>query len=356
MTDKIVVKAGRTAWEHIKENGLSPGDISAVFGASGAAKWLSIYGLDRAVFSQWLNGISHKIFLLGTSVGAWKLAAAAQPDPARAFDRLKDAYISQTYRGRITPARITSESYKILNWFVPRETIPGILCNPFFKLGFLSVKCRGIMAMEKGVAQGLGILSAWAGNLISRRSQAAFFQRILFHVPGAGPLPVDTRGFSMDQVDLNAHNFHPALLSSGSIPLVMEGVRDIPGTRPGVYMDGGVLDYHPLFPMVKDQEGFILYPHFYPHIVPGWFDKDITGRRAAGDMADRMILIAPSPEFVARLPYSRIPDRQDFLRFQGNDRERYRTWNFAAGKSRELGTAFLETVSSNRIRDIVQPF
>jgi len=359
LTNKLIIKAGRAAHAHIQENGLAPKDIRAIIGASGAAKWLSIYGLDRAIFSQWLNGISHRIRLLGTSIGAWKLAAAAQNDPGRAFDCLKNAYISQTYRGRITPEKITSESLKILNRFLPRQRIDEIFTHPFIKLGFASVRCKGPMAMENNWALSFGILSAFALNLFSRRTQGLFFERTLFHVPGAGQWPLDLDGFSLARSELTPENFQQALLSSGSIPIIMEGIRDIPGaagaagTPKGVYRDGGILDYHPAFPMNPGGKGFTLYPHFYPEIIPGWFDKKLAGRRAGGRLMDHTILVAPSPEFVAKLPCARIPDRKDFVRYHGRDKERYRIWQAAAKKSRELGDAFLEAVESGRIRRMV---
>ncbi len=356
MTDKLIIKAGRAAYAHIRENGLQPEDITAILGASGAAKWLSIYGLDRAIFSQWLRGASHRIWLLGTSIGAWKLAAAAQNDPGRAFDCLKNSYISQTYRGRITPEKITSESLKILNRFLPGERVQEIFVHPFIKLGFASVRCKGPMAMENNGALGLGILSAYALNLFSRRTQGLLFERTLFHLPGAGQWPLNMDGFSLTRTELNPDNFQQALLSSGSIPVVMEGVRDIPGIKKGVYRDGGILDYHPAFSMKTGCKGFILYPHFYSHIIPGWFDKKLSRRRAGGRLVDHTILLAPSPNFVSKLPCGRIPDRKDFLRFRGNDRERYRLWHAAAQKSRELGDEFLDAVASGRISDRVVPF
>jgi len=55
MTGLLEIRAGKSAFKHITENGLQPNDISYVFGASGAAKWLAIYGLDRAIFGQWLK-------------------------------------------------------------------------------------------------------------------------------------------------------------------------------------------------------------------------------------------------------------------------------------------------------------
>ena len=71
--------AGRKAYKKIKTNGLSQNDISAVFGASGAAKWLTIYGLDSTIFGRWLSTSKQPIDLFGTSVGAFKLAAAKLP-------------------------------------------------------------------------------------------------------------------------------------------------------------------------------------------------------------------------------------------------------------------------------------
>lgn len=356
MTDKLIIKAGRAAHAHILENGLKPRDITAVLGASGAAKWLSIYGLDRAIFSQWLRGASHRIWLLGTSIGAWKLAAAAQDDPGRAFDCLKNAYISQTYRGRVTPEKITSESLKILGRFLSRDRVAEILDQPYKKLGFASVRCKGPMAMENLGALGIGILTASGLNFFSRQTQGLFFERTLFHVPDAGDWPMDLDGFSLSRAVLTLENFQQALLSSGSIPIFMEAVKDIPGTQRGVYRDGGILDYHPAFPMKSDRPGFILYPHFYPEITPGWFDKKLTRRRAGGSLLDHTILLAPSPAFVAGLPCARIPDRKDFFRFQGRDQERYQIWQSAAKKSRQLGDVFLEAVESGRIREWVSPF
>ena len=43
----LIIAAGPKALAHIRKHGLSPDDISAIFGASGAAKWLAIAGLDH---------------------------------------------------------------------------------------------------------------------------------------------------------------------------------------------------------------------------------------------------------------------------------------------------------------------
>ena len=172
---ELVFKAGKTALAHIRENGLSPSDVRAVLGASGAAKWLVLYGLDRMIFSRWLKEASQDIFLLGTSIGAWKLAAAAQARPEQAFDALKDAYISQTYKGRVTPKQVTTESLKILDLLLTPEKIREILSNSRFRLGFSAVRCRGIMVLENKAALVAGMGAAFAMNLLSRNTQSLFF-------------------------------------------------------------------------------------------------------------------------------------------------------------------------------------
>ena len=51
----LVIAAGKTALAHIRRNGLSPADIRAIFGASGAATWLAIAGLDHKLFAQFMT-------------------------------------------------------------------------------------------------------------------------------------------------------------------------------------------------------------------------------------------------------------------------------------------------------------
>jgi hypothetical protein len=355
MTGLLEIRAGTTALAHIREHGLSPSDIRVVTGASGAAKWLGIYGLYRAIFSQWLRDLSHPVFLYGTSIGAWTLSAGAQADPGRAYDRLKSAYIGQVYRGRITPEKITRESLGILDRVFGPDQVSGILAHPFLRLSFSAVRCRGPMAGTSAAAMAAGMLAAFGLNLVSRKTQSVFFRRTLFHCAGEqGQVPFCFDGSKTERVALNHGNFRQALLASGSIPVIMAGVRDILGAGEGMYRDGGVLDYHPVVAMKREEPGFIFYPHFYPRITPGWFDKKLPWRAASGKVLDRTILVSPSPQFIRNLPCGRIPDRKDFIRFQGRDAERFQLWNRAAGMSLDLGQAFLSAVESGRIRQLVR--
>jgi predicted acylesterase/phospholipase RssA len=180
-------------------------------------------------------------------------------------------------------------------------------------------------------------------------------ERVVFNHPGFDFRTVDFSGFPTRFVPLDSHNFQPALTASGAIPYVMEGVTDIAGAPAGMYRDGGILDYHPTATLSSEQKGLILYPHFYPWIIPGWFDKSNPARRLTGPVTDRMILVAPSEKFVSRLPFGRIPDRKDFIRFKGNDAARVSAWEKAADMSRTLGDLFLEVTQTGRIQEMVRP-
>lgn len=355
MTDVIRVMAGKTAYRHIRENGLSPSDIRVVLGASGAAKWLTIYGLDLKIFEQWFKGRTDPLHLFGTSIGAWKFAAAAQKNPRDGLDRLKAAYIHQYYAGRITPDDVARESRRIMAMLLPDPAVAEILSHPYLRIGFSAVRCRGLLGSRRLLFQALAMGSAFKLNLISRKLQKVYFHRTLFHHPRYDGGILDMNDFSTTRVPLTPDNFNPAILASGSIPLVMHGVTAIPDAPAGTYRDGGLLDYHPVFPMNPDQSGLILYPHFYNDITPGWFDKVFPGRRAKGPDVDRVVLVSPSPEYVSTLPFGRIPDRKDFKRLMGKDDVRVKAWTRAAEDSLLLGDAFMELTATGRIRQAVQP-
>jgi len=355
MTDDLVIAAGAKAFDHIQKNGLSPEDIRLVLGASGAAKWLVLYGLDTAIFSDWFRDRKEPLFLWGTSIGAWKFAAAARKDPARALDALKHAYIHQYYSGRVTPARISRESDRIMAAFLQQSRVDEILDHPFLKIAVGTVRCRHLLASRHRGVQVLGIGAGAVLNRISRDLLSLVLERVVFHHPGFDPEVFDFSGFSTFFVPLDVHNFQPALTASGAIPYVMEGVPDIAGAPVGMYRDGGILDYHPAATLSSEQSGLILYPHFYPWIVPGWFDKNKPGRRVTGPVTDRMVLVAPSQTFVSRLPFGRIPDRKDFIRFKGKDDTRVAAWEKAADMSRDLGEQFLEITRTGRIQEMVRP-
>jgi len=124
-----------------------------------------------------------------------------------------------------------------------------------------------------------------------------------------------------------------------------------------VHWDGGVTDYHLDLDYDGDDdsgEGLVLFPHFYDHVVPGWFDKSLPWRRAGARNFSRTLLIAPSPAFVARLPGGKLPDRKDFYTL--TDDQRFERWERVNAMTSVLGEELHELIATGRIADHVRPW
>jgi len=196
-------------------------------------------------------------------------------------------------------------------------------------------------------------MSAISANMVSRRHLGRYMERGILH-DGRVRAPVSKLvDFPSHEVPLTRENLLPALLASASIPLVMSGVRNIPGAPEGVYRDGGLLDYHLDLPY--QQPGVILYPHFTDRVVPGWFDKSLPWRRGDATRLQDVLLVAPSKSYLASLPDRKLPDRKDFERYAGDDPGREKAWRSAIAESDRLGDEFMELMETGRICDVVQP-
>jgi hypothetical protein len=67
-----------------------------------------------------------------------------------------------------------------------------------------------------------------------------------------------------------------------------------------------------------------------------------------------MILLSPSPAFVARLPNAKIPDRRDFIAYSAA--ERITAWRTVLDRCRELADDFEEVLANNRLAERLKPF
>ena len=352
MFDHISILAGSRAIEIIRDEGLDLSRVKVLAGASGAAKFLVLTGIDRMLFSLFA-GRRQPLYLIGTSIGAFRMAAYCSKNPMDALDRLETAYIEQRYETRPSRKDITAESWKIIDAFIGDDEVEGILNHPFMRISFLANKCKGLLKTESLFFQSLGMVTAAGLNLISRKSLCLFFERALFCSPAADPPFGGMNQFPLTCSRLTTVNFKTALLASGSIPVAMEGISGIPDV-PGVFRDGGILDYHLDIPFLPDEDGFVLYPHFYEHITPGWFDKSLN-RKPDPENMKNVVLIAPSRCFVEQLPLGRIPDRQDFKIFFGKDDLRIAYWKQAAKKNKILAEEFYEAVETGKIKELVKP-
>jgi len=352
--DSLVIKAGPKALRLIRDEGLRPERVRVLAGAAGGPKWLVLYHLDRLLFGTLFEGRREALHLIGSSIGAWRFAALSQPDPLKALDRFREAYIHQTYATRPTAAEVTAESRKVMDGYLPDAVIPEILRHPWCRMNMVAVRSRHLIALENKLGMVMGLAGAVMANLIARRRLDLFFERTLFHDPRGLPPLADRDGIPFAHYPLRAENFKDALLASGSIPLVMSGVSDIAGARPGVYRDGGMIDYHLDLPYRLSDQDIVLMPHYTDRIVPGWLDKQLSWRKPAADHMANVVMVAPTREFVAQLPNAKIPDRNDFKFYFQKDRARFDAWDQVVAMCRPPAEAFMELVTSGRIRNKVQ--
>ncbi|WP_336365555.1 patatin-like phospholipase family protein [Marinobacter sp. C2H3] len=349
----LTLKAGYRALQRLREAPLTPADVHVIPGAAGGPKALGLTGLDKAVFGQWLPRVPQQRALIGSSIGSWRFAAvASSDDPAVQLERLAELYISQRFDRGVTAEEVTRKSDEFLaSLLAGREQ--QVLDHPWYRLGILVVRSHGRLADDRRGRLLTGLAQVVAANLAGRRHLGRFMDRGLVQDPRS-PVPLaDLTDFPTHRIELTAENLRPALLASASIPLVMSGVRDLPGAPAGVYRDGGLLDYHLDLPY--QQPGIVLFPHFTDRVVPGWFDKALRWRKGTAEHLKDVLLVAPSPEYLAALPDGKLPDRRDFERYAGNDAGRERAWRRAVAESERLGEAFLEGLETGRLMDWVQP-
>lgn len=348
MKSPLRVLAGPDALAELCDGGLAADRVRTIVGASGGPKWLLLYGLDRVLFPWLSGGAAAPVHAVGSSIGTWRFACLLQEEPVAALDRFAEAYVEQRYRRGPSPAEVSREGDRILDCLLGDGGVAPLVENPTFRLHIVTARFRHLGASE-GRAQMLGFGLAALANMAHRRGLGAAIERVVFD--GAGDLGpfAPWQSLPTRHVPLTRDNARAALMASSAIPGVMRGVIDPPGAPPGTYRDGGVADYH-FGPEIDLAEGIALYPHFYPHLVPGWFDKPLRWRRTRG--LRRVVVLTPSDDYIAALPNGRIPDRKDFETMR--DSERMTAWRRVIEMGRQLGEAFVELLSGGRLADVVE--
>ena len=183
----------------------------------------------------------------------------------------------------------------------------------------VAVRNRLAFSMRSNVVQAFNLLVAATGNIFSNKIVEALYPRVLIS-QDASHEPYFKRP---ETIELTENNLGQALVASGAIPMVLEPTK-VHGGKDRWHWDGGVVDYHFSGPFNVD-DGLVFYPHFFPKVVPGWFDKSVPWRKAKGKDYSNVVMVVPSKELIASLPYGKIPDRKDFQKF--SDEERLAYWN-----------------------------
>ncbi len=350
------IYAGPAARKHIAAHGLQPKDVRTIPGAAGGPKGLVLGPIDRFLFGDWLPRSSQRVDLVGASIGAWRLATACLDDPVAAFQRLEHDYVRQRYdlpagQKRLT-ARQVSQSFadNLASFYGGR--VGEVLNHPRYRLHVITSRGRHILGREGRARTPVGYLGAFATNSVHRKSLGAWLERCVFSTPGAA-LPFDTRDFRTRQFDLSDANFNLALQASCAIPFLLEAVHDIPGAPRGAYWDGGITDYHLHLDYTPRDAGLVLYPHFQQAVVPGWLDKGLKWRHRATGFLDRMVVLAPDPEWIRTLPNAKLPDRKDFIHYANDAEARITAWDRAAREAERLADELAERLQGDDIGDVL---
>lgn len=346
----LQVFAGPRARARLAERGLSPADVRVVPGAAGGPKGLVLNPLDRFIFGHWLNAAPQTVHLPGASIGAWRLACACLPDADAALAQLAEDYITQRYEhapGKAPTPRSVSAAFgrKLEERLGARAA--ELLSHPQRRLHVFTSRGRHLLLREGRWRTPAGYLGAFVANAASRRAMGAWLERVVFSDPREA-LPLPMHDYRSHVAALTPANLTAAVLASCSIPFWLDAVHDVPGGPRGAYWDGGITDYHLHLDYAAMHEGLVLYPHFQRHIVPGWLDKVWKHRHRASAFLDNVVVLAPSPAWIATLPGGKLPDRQDFKTYDDDFDGRVAAWRRALAESARLADEFADLVASGR--------
>lgn len=378
--------AGPAALESIRQHGLKPEHIRTIAGAAGGPKGLILGPLDRYIFGEWLPQSQQTVDLVGASIGAWRMATACLPEPARGFERLENDYVHQHYETQPGQKRPSAASVSELFGRNLKAFYDGyvtdVLAHPRYRLNIVTSRGRHLLGTEHRVRTPLGYFGAFMTNAVNRKAMGAWLERVVFSSGDPGlALPFGTSDYRTRRVALSEANFALALQASCSIPFVLQAVHGIPGAPPGAYWDGGITDYHlhlnypistqniaaradsmrengqfgsKLAKNTGAAASLVLYPHFQKSVVPGWLDKSLRWRHKPTHFLDTMVLLAPKPEWVKTLPNAKLPDRADFTHFGNDLAGRVKAWKTAIQASAQMADEFAQWLDKPDLND-VQP-
>jgi len=335
----FTLHAGPRAIEHVRNQGLRPEHVACVPAAAGGPKGLALVPFDKWLFGDWLAQ-SQRVEQIGASIGAWRMYAGAQRNAAAALDRLAEGYLSQRFPHRANAQQVAAECRRFVRTILEGTSIETL--RPGARLSVITARARGVL---HGRTSRSAFARAALANAWSRPRLAAHMERVVF-TAGASTFPNERfDAFGISRIAFSPGNLEDALLASGSIPLVCEPVRNPVDAPRGDYWDGGLIDYHLLLPY-RSLDGVVLYPHFVPHVTPGWLDKFLPWRAQprSHPWLDNVLLVAPSSSLLERLPNRKLPDRNDFYRYAREDERRMRDWRRAVAECQRFADEVAEWV------------
>jgi len=340
----LAIHAGKRAKTRLLDEGLHAEQFDAFVGASGGPKWFVLYGLDRFLFTDFFGNRQRPLYTLGSSAGAWRMCCLATADPLAAIDRLAQLYSNESYSAEPTSKEVSEQARTMLARVLGDSGAKEIVENKVFRTHIIADRCRHLRADSSRMKQGILLAAAAGFNVINRKTLSWFFERTIFSNSPQGSPWSSLHDLRSHIAPLTEENVFDAMIASGSIPFVLEGVAEIASAPDGLYWDGGITDYHFDLPF-SELEGLVLYPHFQSAVIPGWFDKKLTWRHASVENYSNVVLLSPSPEFVASLPAGKLSDRTDFTRLDFP--ERVQVFRQVLERSKILADEFQKLIESD---------
>lgn len=352
--NRLRIKAGHHIYAIIKDGGFHFDAISTFFGPAVGPRWLTASGFDLTLLQSGLLGRKRPLQLVGSSAGAFRFAAWIQPQAQESYHKLMEAYISMRYTRNDTPRTCQEKMIDLINHYIEDDALPFALANKNYRLAVITARARGFVAWENPFLQKLGLATCFMLNFVSRENIHRFAERVVFYNASKPPTFCLKGNFRGTYIPLNEINFKYAVLASGSIPLVIEGVRDIYGAPRGVYRDGGLIDYHLTHQFASRKDEMVLFFHHQERIIPGWLDKKLKKRVPDKTALNNVLMVFPTQHFIETLPEGKVPERSDFITYLDDPQTRIQNWRTAVKLCAPLGEEFLELVESGRIRDVVE--
>lgn len=207
------IYAGPRARRRLEQQGLQARDVLTIPAAAGGPKGLILGALDRFIFGDWLAPTTHRVDLVGASIGAWRMATACLQEPVAAFKRLEHDYIHQHYelqpgQKRPPPELISERFGQNLQAFYGGR-VPEVLNHPRFRLHILTSRGRHLLGREHGLRTPLVYIGAFFTTTVHRKAMGAWLERVVFSTPGA-ELPFATGDYRTRRVALSEANFMAA--------------------------------------------------------------------------------------------------------------------------------------------------
>lgn len=345
------IKAGQSAINHIKQNGLSPHDIRVIPAAAGGPKWIILHALDKYLTQKWFTDPNRELHLVGASAGAWRMMCYAVDDPTTALDRFLQSYVEQSYPTWPTGQEVSDKMEQIIRYSLGDDGIDQILSSSAKSLHIITSETN--FKQKEGSVYKTQFAQIALKNMLSRSLLNSHLKRVVF------TNDIKTKDlFVPDEISsrfelLDQNSIIKALKATGSIPMLMNPVTDI-AAEGKMLWDGALVDYH--IGLQYHSTGLIFYPHFANRIIPGWFDKFVPWRKATRAVTDKMIMIYPSPNFVASLPDQKIPDRKDFETHFDQNQKRVANWYEVAKRGEEIAEEFDGLWRSGRLIEVIDSF